>query len=100
MLPGPLGSSSHSDEAEFGIIYASVESPLCLAQAMVHEMAHHKLRALGISAESATRLITNDPAQLFDCPIRKDRKRPMIALFHEEYTFVHVTCLDLHMIAG
>jgi HEXXH motif-containing protein len=39
------GSSSHSLEDEFGIIMATVDSPIGLAQALVHEMAHHKLRA-------------------------------------------------------
>jgi HEXXH motif-containing protein len=95
-----LGSASHSIDAEPGAIYVTVDNALCLAQAMVHELAHHKLRALGVSLESATRLITNDPAQLFDSPIRKDRKRPMTAVFHAEYSFMYVTCLDLHMHAG
>jgi HEXXH motif-containing protein len=95
-----LGSSSHSEEARFGSMCVTVDHALCLAQAVVHEMAHHKLRSLGVSMNRAARLITNDPLRLFESPIRKDRKRPMTAVFHAQYSFIHVTCLDLHMIEG
>jgi hypothetical protein len=98
--PVTLGSCSHSLEEDFGVICATVNNALGLAQAMVHEMAHQKLRALGVSFESASRLVTNDPAVLLDSPIRKDRRRPMTAVFHAQYSFIHVTCLDLHMITG
>jgi hypothetical protein len=89
------GSSSHSEEAEFGTIMVTVDSAIALAQAMVHEMAHHKLRALGISFLRARRLITNDPSELYISPIRKDRKRPMTAVLHAQYSFIHVTALDI-----
>ena len=90
-----LGSSSHSYEEDFGSIHATVDDPLGFAQALIHEMAHQKLRALGVSLESAHRLVTNDPGQLFDSPIRKDCARPMTAVFHAQYSFIHVTALDL-----
>lgn len=95
-----LGSSSHSDESEPGVIYATVDDALGLAQAMVHEMAHQKLRLLGISIEGTTRLISNPPEQLFESPIRRDRQRPMTAVFHAQYSFIYVTCLDLYMLEG
>ena len=89
------GSSSHSEEPEFGIVMATVDSPIALAQAMVHEMAHHKLRALGVSLLNASRLITNDPNELFVSPIITARRRPMTAVFHAQYSFIHVTALDV-----
>ena len=94
-----LGSSSHSYEEDFGSVHCTVDNALGFAQAMVHEMAHQKLRALGVSFESAARLITNSPSEEFDSPIRKDRKRPMSAVFHAQYSFIYVTALDLYMLA-
>lgn len=95
-----LGSSSHSYEEDFGSVHATVDDALGFAQALIHEMAHQKLRALGVSIETAARLITNDPSQQFESPIRKDQKRPMPAVLHAQYSFIHVTALDLHMLAA
>jgi HEXXH motif-containing protein len=95
-----LGSSSHSYEEEFGAVHVTVDCPLGLAQALIHEMAHHKLRALGVSVESAGRLIANHPDQRFASPVRKDKLRPMTAVFHAQYSFIHMTALDLHMLAA
>ncbi len=94
-----LGSSSHSYEEDFGSVHATVDNALGFAQALVHEMAHQKLRALGVSFETAERLITNSPSEEFESPIRKDRKRPMSAVFHAQYSFIYVTALDLYMLA-
>jgi HEXXH motif-containing protein len=95
-----LGSSSHSYEDQFGSIHATVDNALGFAQAMIHEMAHQKLRALGVAVESADRLVANDPSERFDSPIRKDQTRPMTAVLHAQYSFIYVTALDLHMLAG
>ncbi len=93
-----VGSSSNSNEHLFGTLCATVNDPIGLAQAMVHEMAHQKLRAMGISVETATRLIVNPPDDLYESPIRKDRSRPMTAVFHAQYSFMHVTQLDIKML--
>jgi hypothetical protein len=92
------GSSSHSEESMFGTMFGTFYDPLGLAQAFVHEMAHQKLRALGISVETTTGLITNPPSELYASPIRKDKLRPMSAVFHAEYSFIYVTALDIKMI--
>jgi len=94
------GSSSHSEEAEFGIVMVTVDSPFGLAQALVHEMAHHKLRALGVSLLRAERLVANDPNQLYTSPIIVGRKRPMTAVLHAQYSFIHVTALDVAVYRG
>ena len=92
MVPG---SSSHSEEAEFGTIMVTIGSPIALAQAMVHEMAHHKLRALGISLLKASHLVINDPTQLHRSPIITNKRRPMTAVLHAQYSFIHVTALEI-----
>jgi prolyl 4-hydroxylase len=61
-------------------------------------MAHQKLRVLGVAFESAASVVGNNPATLYDSPIIKDRLRPMTAVLHAEYSYVHVTALDIHML--
>ena len=51
-----------------------------------------------MSFESATAIVGNDPAQRHVSPIVKDRTRPMTAVLHAQYSYVHVTALDLHML--
>jgi HEXXH motif-containing protein len=94
------GSVCHSFERMFGTMWATIFCPMGLAEAMVHEMAHQKLRALGVSFESSTAIVGNDPSQLYVSPIVKDRLRPMTAVLHAEYSYVHVTTLDIHMLAA
>ena len=93
------GSNSHSDEDRFGTMYGTVHDPVGLSEAMVHEMAHNKLRGLGVYVERAFRIVTNPPDQLFESPIRKDRPRPMSAVLHAQYSFIYVTQLDLKCLA-
>ncbi|MBV7333769.1 hypothetical protein KFU94_37160 [Chloroflexi bacterium TSY] len=95
MRVGALGSSSHSDEHRFGTMYATIYDPCGLAQALVHEMAHNKLRGMGVFVGSAQRLILNDPGERYVSPIIKDRLRPMTAVLHAQYSFMHVTALDI-----
>lgn len=94
------GSCSHSHEWWFGTICVTVDHAVGCAQAFVHEMAHQKLRALGVSVESAWRLVANDPAELFLSPIRIGVARPMTAVLHAQYSFIYVVELDLRMLAG
>lgn len=93
-----VGSSSHSHEHWFGTLCVTADHAVGCAQGLVHEMAHQKLRALGVSLEQADRLITNDPASLYPSPIRLGRQRPMTAVLHAEYSFIHVTELDIRML--
>lgn len=51
------GSCSHCFDHEFGLLYATIHDPMGLAQALVHEMAHMKLFALGFGKESSGHLI-------------------------------------------
>lgn len=89
------GSTCGSEESRLGEMYATVYSVAGLAEAFVHECAHNKLRHLGIWLERADGLITNSPDELFASPIRKDKLRPMTAVFHAQYSYSYVTQLDL-----
>ena len=81
----------------FGVVAATVDNAHGFAQALVHETAHHKLRALGVQLDRAERLITNDPAHVYESPVVRDRRRPMTAVVHAQYSFMHVTALDVAM---
>ena len=72
--------------------------PIGAAEAIVHEMAHQKLRVLGVSFESASRVVGNDRRSLYVSPIIKDRLRPMTAVLHAQYSYIHVTQLDIHIL--
>lgn len=88
------GSVSHSDSSVFGGMFGSVFDPVGLAEAFVHEMAHNKLRALGVGNEHARLLIVNGPRELFQSPVTRVGMRPMTAVLHAEYSFVHVVQLE------
>ncbi len=92
------GSLCHSYESLFGTMWATIFCPLGLAEAMVHEVAHQKLRVLGVSVESATAIVGNDPTDLYVSPIIKDRLRPLTAVLHAAYSYVHVTALDIAIV--
>src|SRR5262245_53374837 len=83
-----LGSSSHSYEEDFGSVYATVDNVFGLAQALVHEMAHQKLRAMGVSRRKVLRFLADN-----------DEQGSIASELHEQYSFIHVTALDLHMVA-
>lgn len=97
--PPRLGSSSHNAAARYGTIALTVDCPLGAAQAIVHEMAHHKLRVMGVDNEAAIRLVANPPDALYMSPV-VGIPRPMTAVLHAQYSFIHVTQLDLMMLEG
>jgi len=87
--PGPDG---------FGSVAVTANNAVGFAEGVVHELAHHKLRALGIQVERANRLITNVQSEMFRSPIRYDILRPMAAIVHAQYSYMHVAELDLKII--
>jgi prolyl 4-hydroxylase len=91
------GSLCHSYECLFGTLWATIFCSIGLAEAIVHEMAHQKLRVLGVSFESASALVGNDPTDLYVSPIIKERLRPMTAVLHAQYSYVYVTALDVRI---
>jgi HEXXH motif-containing protein len=91
---GPsVGSfSGHSPAPPFAI-YVTCFDAFGTAESLVHEMAHIKLRSLGVQVESASRLIVNPPSELYRSPLRSQR-RPMTAVVHAFYSWLHIPELD------
>lgn len=90
--------SSSTIPAEFGKMAMTINEDVKFAEALVHEMAHQKLRALGVDFEFANRIVINPPEQKFKSPIRVDSLRPMSAVLHAEYSFTYLTALDIEII--
>jgi hypothetical protein len=93
-----VGSICGSGTKGFGTIVSTINHHVGFAEALVHEMAHHKLRALGIKLEEAERIILNSPDQKFHSPIRYDSLRPMMAVLHAQYSYTYVSALDIQII--
>jgi len=93
-----VGSICGSGNKGFGTIAATINNHVGFAGALVHEMAHHKLRALGVQFEGAERIVLNPPDQKFHSPIRFDCLRPMTAVLHAQYSYTYVSALDIKII--
>lgn len=76
---------------DWGWIYVTADNAWGLAEGLVHEMGHWKLRAFGVWFEDWTDLLLlNKPTELYVSPVRKDIERPMGAVLHAQYSYVHV----------
>jgi hypothetical protein len=95
-----VGSICGSGNKGFGTIAATINHHVGFAEALVHEMAHHKLRALGVQFEGSERIIKNPPDQKFHSPIRYDCLRPMAAVLHAQYSYTYVSALDIKIISA
>ncbi|MEZ6049639.1 MAG: HEXXH motif-containing putative peptide modification protein [Planctomycetaceae bacterium] len=93
-----VGSICGPGSYGFGSIAVTVNHHMGLAEGIVHEMAHHKLRALGVEFESASRLVANSMTDQFRSPIRYDCLRPMTAVLHAQYSYTYIANLDLAVI--
>lgn len=106
----PLLSARHPDDGvdrgagcscgntmRFGGIETTVYGSLGFAEGVVHELGHWKLHAMGVHLESWSHLVANDPSEVFESPIRKDKPRPMGACIQAQYSYLHV--LELNIIA-
>ena len=81
----------------FGAINVTVFDPIGTSEALVHELAHQKLWALGVDFEHASRLVLNPPTEYYTSPVRKN-KRPMTALVHAAYAWLYIVNLQLKMV--
>lgn len=93
-----VGSVSDSGGGEFGVVSSTVNSAVGFAGSLVHEMAHHKLRALGVQFETADRLVRNPPEQLFRSPVRYDCLRPMSAVLQGQYAYTYSAAMCLAIV--
>jgi hypothetical protein len=95
-----VGSICGSGNKGFGTVAATINHHVGFAEALVHEMAHHKLRALGVQFDESERIILNSPDQKFHSPIRYDCLRPMSAVLHAQYSYTYVSALDIKIISA
>lgn len=80
-------------------IYSTVYDPLGFLEGIVHEFAHWKLHTLGVHLMSWSReFLANDFEALYESPIRKDIERPMAAVVHAHYSYLHVIEVGLRRI--
>ncbi len=93
---GPVG-----DRVSFEIM-TTINGGVGMIEGVVHEFAHNKLKALGISLEHWERLITNpQPTReeidtgtgdfVYESPVRKDKLRPLGACISAHYSYVYVS---------
>ena len=75
-------------------IYSSLDDPLGGAEGLLHEYGHLDLKRRGVHYESWTAVLKNDPGELYVSPVRKDKKRPMGAVLHAQYSYLYVTTFD------
>lgn len=79
---------------DYGWIYVTADSASGFAEGIVHEMGHWKLKAFGIWFEDWTEeLLLNRAHELYTSPVRKDMARPMGAVLHAQYSYVHVAAM-------
>jgi HEXXH motif-containing protein len=88
-----FGSYSGHSPAPPYAIYVTCFDAFGTAESLVHEMAHIKLRCLGVQVESSRRLIVNPPSELYRSPLRAN-PRPMTAVVHAFYSWLHITEFD------
>lgn len=86
---------------DFGWIFVSADSPWGFAEGIVHEMGHWKLRALGVWFEDWNDLLlANKFDELYASPVRKDKPRPMGAVIHAQYSYIHVARICTLLLAA
>lgn len=91
-----LGGCCCGALAAWGGITTTIDNPVGFVGGVVHEMGHWKLHALGVHLEAWDGLLlANDPAELYDSPIRKDKQRPMGAVLQAQYSYLHVLEAEL-----
>lgn len=91
-------TGSISGIGELGQFFTLVNHRIGFAESLVHELAHTKLRLLGIEIEGASALVANSDEHSLSF-IRLEEPRPVTALLHAQYAFVHILAFDLRLAA-
>lgn len=90
-----VGSSSSSIGLPLGYICLTVDNPIGVAQAIVHELAHQKIRAIGIIENNTDAIFSNAP--YVSAPLNINQRVLPAAAFHDIYTFTHILQLNISM---
>jgi HEXXH motif-containing protein len=88
-------SSDHWITGPFTIALTCFD-PFGTTEGMVHELAHLKFIYLGVPREGKSVFLRNLPSELYPSPVR-GCKRPMTAVLHAFYSWVHMLDLDLRI---
>lgn len=70
-------------------VYVTINSMQGCAEGIYHEVGHARLEAMGMDIDDHDyRLILNTSDELYDSPIRRDKKRPMSAVIQAIYSWI------------
>lgn len=70
-------------------VYTTIVSHQGCVEGMYHEVGHLRLNALNLEIEKHDgRLFTNTSEELYESPIRRDKKRPMSAVIQAIYSWI------------
>lgn len=93
---GSLCSNSANSTLDPPGVLLTVTRPSATAEALVHEMAHHKLFAAGITTEESSGYLHDDSKLAYSAAV--ERERPIPAILHAAYSFLHMVEFDLRLI--
>lgn len=81
-------------------VYITINSTQGCAEGIYHEVGHARLNALNLCIEAHDgTLITNTKDELYESPIRRDKKRPMSAVVQAIYSWIIFGENDLQVAA-
>ena len=73
----------------FNAVYTTIVSHQGCVEGMFHEVGHLRLNALNLHIDHHdNRFFTNGPEELYESPIRRDKKRPMSAVIQAIYSWI------------
>lgn len=73
------------------VVWSTTNSIEGAVEGLLHETGHMWLHDRGIHLEEwDANLLANSPTELYASPIRKDRRRPMGAVLHAQYSYLWV----------
>lgn len=90
------GCSCGSDLSRPFGLWTTVDSVVGISEGIFHEMAHQKLRHLGVTFDDGGLLLNNPATQTDLSPIRLDVLRPISAILHAQYSYSYVFDVYLH----
>lgn len=98
----PSNPSIYGSTKNFRInaVYVTINSLQGCAEGIYHEVGHTRLHGVGLGIERHDgRLILNTPDEVYDSPIRLDKKRPMSAVIQAIYSWIIFGENDLQLAA-
>lgn len=77
-------------------VYVTIQSHQGCAEGIYHEVGHGRLNAINLEIEQHDgRLFSNTKDELYESPIRRDKKRPLSAVIQAIYSWIILSENDL-----